>query len=532
MHLFQASGVVLGFSALVLAALASAFTVDLLVLTSNRTGKEGYEEIGKKAYGNSAQVATVALIAVITWLVLIAYTVLIGDLLVPTFEYAGFHVGDTERKAIIIMAVILCAPMYFQRNLSALWFSGIVAIVSVAVSGSAIMYEAYKTIGTPSHIVYTEVGSHYIAHNLTNTGLKLFPDSLEDAVNVFPVFGVAFLCHFNILPINSEIQRPTRQRIRTVITNTIGLCTVVYILVGFSGMIFAGRYTCGNILLNFSPKDTLIAVARVCLSITLMCSYPMLVVPCRTSFQRLYMLVTAPSEPIQDLSQPLNQGNDGEDEEDEIVQGVLQGDPTSPGGIDSDEGFSPSLGEETPDSKSRVFVYEEQFKEGGQVTLNRVDSFRKSVLHNYGAEESGEFSTGRHVTNTLCVVLTSMVVALYLEAVMVVWTVMGATACFMIAFILPCLFYLKLTSQATSKQDSPNPNINTPTLTLTSTLNLTLSLTLTQATSNQDNTSYFSAGKIRRGIARFLLYVSCFSSFVCTIMVCIQVKNGIKSCPE
>jgi len=76
-----ASGMFLGGLALILSAIANAFTVDLLVVLSQSTGCQNYEAIGRKAFGRSAQIITMLLISLLTWLALIAYAVLIGDLL-------------------------------------------------------------------------------------------------------------------------------------------------------------------------------------------------------------------------------------------------------------------------------------------------------------------------------------------------------------------------------------------------------------------------------------------------------------------
>jgi len=517
----QGSGMILGGIALLLSALAAAFTIDLLVLASNRTGTDGYEAIGKKAFGSRAQLATVSLIAVLTWLVLVAYTVLLGDLLVPTVEFAGWAPGDSGRRLIIIVVVVVLAPMYLQRSLSALWFGGIVAIVAVGVAGGSIIYRAFHTLDATSHIVWTEEQSHFISHNVSHTPLKLYPDSWQDFLNVFPVFGVSFLCHFNILPINGEIRRPTQQRLRSVIARTMGLCTVVYFLVGYSGMIYAGRYTCGNILLNYSPHDELMVVARVFLAITLMCSYPMLVLPCRSSFARLILLLQEPASTLADevahendlietLSSPLHEGEGfgfGGLESPLRWEGEQQEGDQEAGGLKRDEG----QGETQPLDASRggggrnpgeIYVYRQRIESfTGELTLSRVDSFRRSFAY-----ETDEMSSTKFGWYTAAVVSSTMTVALFLDAVMVVWTIMGATACFLISFILPCLFFLKLSTV------TPGPG--TPEW-----INRT--------------TGQWTSGCLRRACARVLLGVSVVASVVCTVMVVKKISGGnMSACPS
>jgi len=76
-------------------------------------------------------------------------------------------------------------------------------------------------------------------------------------------------------------------RVRCVFNSTMFVGTCIYLLVGFVGYAHAGEYTCGNILLNFSPDDKVMGVARGALSISMLCTYPLILLPCRNSFSRL-----------------------------------------------------------------------------------------------------------------------------------------------------------------------------------------------------------------------------------------------------
>merc|ERR1719223_934369 len=70
----------------------------------------------------------------------------------------------------------------------------------------------------------------------------------------------------------------------------IGFCCLVYLAVGIFGILYAGPYTKGNILLNFSPDDGLINIGRFGLALTVIFSTPLLVVPCRKAMERCVQL--------------------------------------------------------------------------------------------------------------------------------------------------------------------------------------------------------------------------------------------------
>ena len=58
--------------------------------------------------------------------------------------------------------------------------------------------------------------------------LRWLPASAEDVFYAFPLFAVAFLCHFNVLPIHAELLQPTRKRLSRVFQLTMAICSVFY----------------------------------------------------------------------------------------------------------------------------------------------------------------------------------------------------------------------------------------------------------------------------------------------------------------
>ena len=131
-----------------------------------------------------------------------------------------------------------------------------------------------------------------------------------------------------------------------------------------------------------------------------------------------------------------------------------------------------------------VYVYNRAHD--GQLVL--VDSYRPKD------EQIGavvEESPLKHSLWTVGLIASSLLIAVMLQAVMVVWSVMGATVCFMVAFVLPTSYYLKL---------APNRS--------------------------------GTMGAVRRGVARFLLGLSLLACVGCTTITIMKVIDGTHSCPK
>jgi len=235
--------------------------------------------------------------------------------------------------------------------------------------------------------------------------IRYFPTSWFDALNVFPVFGVCFLCHFNVLPIHTELQGPTRSHMRLVVKYTMALCTSLYFVTGVLGYFWSYSQTCGNILLNFSPDDILISIGRVCLSLTLLFSFPLLVLPCRNAMHNLISVISSKRRRKRRSSVTTHDGGAGKRQ-----------------------------------NETRIYVYHES-------PQNEMIEFDSFIMKDKKSIKIQPLSTSRLLTLTTLVLLSALATGCFLSSVLIVWTIMGATVSFMIAYIFPSVIYLKLRSK-------------------------------------------------------------------------------------
>ena len=66
------------------------------------------------------------------------------------------------------------------------------------------------------------------------------------------------------------------------------ICLVSYIAIGVCGYITFGSNTAGNILDNYGDHDLLALIARLCLSVALVFSTPLVLFACRRSILTLF----------------------------------------------------------------------------------------------------------------------------------------------------------------------------------------------------------------------------------------------------
>merc|ERR1711933_156790 len=76
-------------------------------------------------------------------------------------------------------------------------------------------------------------------------------------------------------------------RMRNVLIAVVVSCFLLYSTISFFGYFYAFRYTCGNILLNYRQDDPVVTFGRMCLGFVILFTFPLLILPARTSLHNI-----------------------------------------------------------------------------------------------------------------------------------------------------------------------------------------------------------------------------------------------------
>lgn len=102
-----------------------------------------------------------------------------------------------------------------------------------------------------------------------------------------PIFSMALSCQMQTFEIYESLPTQTIKKMNYIIKYGTGICTVVYICVGFFGYVaFFDQHFSGNILLSLSPSlaSDIIQMGFV---LTVAVSFPLVIFPCRASLYSL-----------------------------------------------------------------------------------------------------------------------------------------------------------------------------------------------------------------------------------------------------
>lgn len=239
---------------------------------------------------------------------------------------------------------------------------------------------------------------HHAVTEPTSKPILLWTSSMSDVLFAFPMINLSFLCVFNVLPVQAALMQPNRRRMQHVIDGALGTAFVIMVPFGICGYLYAGGHTSGNILNNITASgnwrtggmgDWFFFLGRLGCGITLTLAMPLMVLPCRESLlEILDVAVNGPHVVIPREEIPLILPNS--ENAASIKFEILES--------------------ENPSAKQR--------------RLDRNPWIR--YLATFG------------------IITTCYLVSIRVPGVDVVWSLVGSSMAFLIAFILPSLCYLKI----------------------------------------------------------------------------------------
>ncbi|KAL7527691.1 hypothetical protein ACHAXR_004967 [Thalassiosira sp. AJA248-18] len=243
-------------------AAATDLSLYLLVSCSRRCGSRTFGGVARSAYGSSLELFTTCVVFFIVGCIIIGLMILNKGIWSPIAvvgmaylyqEEAGEEDGSTttfQDAIVLLLLLILMMPFLLKRDLTSLRHTCYIGFFSIAILCIAMAYRALEKN------LRAEPGTF-------STNVKWMATNIADVLNALPIILLAFLCSFNIISVSCSLVNPTRDRVKTVIHESVFLSFFLMYVFGLAGYLFAYDDTDGNILLCFDPKDPVIFLGRI-----------------------------------------------------------------------------------------------------------------------------------------------------------------------------------------------------------------------------------------------------------------------------
>ena len=284
------------------------------------------------------------------------------------------------------------APFLTDRHFWVTAFMLVVIPLSYLRRLDSLKYTSVIALISISYLVILVVYHFSVSDTLPSTGyatpLRIFHwRGPVAALSSFPVIVFAYTCHQNMFSILNEISNNSHFRTTTVIIASIGTAGAIYVLVAITGYLSFGNEVGGNIVAQYAPSVSA-TIGRAAIVVLVMFSYPLQVHPCRASVDAVLKW-----RPSQALKSKLSSRN------------------TS---------TTASLHDASPP--------------------------RTTPLLPTGVKRNTDLSETRFAAITTIIIILSYIVAMTVSSLEAVLAYVGSTGSTSISFILPGLFYYKISS--------------------------------------------------------------------------------------
>ncbi|RMX84439.1 hypothetical protein D0869_04574, partial [Hortaea werneckii] len=391
-HAMANMGITLGVFVICWAGLTSGFGLYLQTRCARYLdrGRSSFFALSQITYPNAAMVFDAA-IAIKCFGVGVSYLIIIGDLMPGVVKGLVADSGDA-------------AAYLFERRFWVTAFMLVVIPLSFLRRLDSLKYTSVLALTAIAYLIVLVVYHFAAGDTLAEKGevnLIKWQGIIPTLAN-FPVIVFAYTCHQNMFSILNEIKNPTHVRTTSVIVASIGTAASVYVLVAITGYLSYGNNVIGNIVAQYAPSVAA-TIARLAIVIMVGLSYPLQVHPCRAS-----------------------------------LDAVSRWRPQSSRASSSDR--SPN-----DISPSRASLL------GGSNGGANNTTTSKLTPSPSNRPRPDEMSELRFACLTTCIIICSYLVAMTVSSLDKVLAYVGSTGSTSISFILPGLFYYKI-----SAPDSPH----------------------------------------------------------------------------
>lgn len=410
------SGILGGIGLLILGSLSTYFSIHLLIEASHATQCRGYEAMGMRCFGSLMSYLIETCILVFCFGCAVAYIIAVGDILEQTvLLILPMHNLITRQSLMVLFWATIMFPLSLLQRMNSLRYISFIGTTSIFILIFAVVFHSIQYLKQDHQS--NEIDSFHI---------KLWPDSLQDLLRAFPIMMFAFGCQINVFAIYSELSTPSPSQMSTVTFYTVLLCFVGYSLIGIFGYLNFRENTQEDVLSNYcliDNPDVMMSIAFSFIILALTFSYPMNVLPSRATLHIISKRISMSILPTKDEHIMIN-NSDNKCNKDFIIPSSL---------------YEPIMEMEAPTEEETDT--EDTFLEEDQTQISLfTDSSNQEDSHPH-VEDETKLSTIRNFMLTSFISGSSLLIAIYVPDISLIFGLMGSSASSVICYITPAMFY-------------------------------------------------------------------------------------------
>lgn len=236
-----------------------------------------YEDLGYYCYGFLASFMVKICVVLINFGACVGYLVILGSLLRPLVQTFAANSWLDQEYALIMIISVPVISLGLLKHMADFKFISYMSI-STVLAFLLFVFLSWKTGVTKSS------GHVQLA--------KFTPSILR----VVGVVMFSYSCHTSCCAINQDYDEEGQKEVSTGIILSVIICASIYSLTGIFGYLSFLDNTAGNMLRSYD-KSWYNLVFTFIYCITIFVTYPLVLFPCRVSFENLLKSLLSPCTP-------------------------------------------------------------------------------------------------------------------------------------------------------------------------------------------------------------------------------------------
>lgn len=261
---FYKCGIALTIFIVIVLAILTARTLDLLWICSRKSGSNTFGGVVRVSFGHRAHWMSSVFLFVYLLLMLVNYMMAARDVWVPIVQ--RYLLPDASPFLIMFWMQFALIPCYWQHNLHYLWLPVWIGLLSLIASFVILCYKANT-------------------YHLEMRDLKSLPDTLDDSVSGLNHMLLHTAASFNILYLQAGLRSPSQRRMRNVVRHGIFAAAVIAVAIGLAGsrLFMASGEVVDNFLDHPYLADNMTAhpALHVATGLAIYLAMPLILIPCR-----------------------------------------------------------------------------------------------------------------------------------------------------------------------------------------------------------------------------------------------------------
>ncbi|XP_062851763.1 probable sodium-coupled neutral amino acid transporter 6 [Trichomycterus rosablanca] len=284
---------IVGFSILLLLVSSlAAYSIHLLLSVCDQTGLKSYEALGERAFNKAGQILVACTILIQNIGAMASYMFILKMELPPTIS--GFLKAEDsgawyENGVVVLILVTVCVvlPLALLPKIGFLGYSSSLSFFFMLFFAAVVVVKKWSI---PCPLPSNSTVSMISNSSVSDCRAHLFIFSRKSAYAV-PTMAFSFLCHTAILPIYTELHRPTKRRMQNIANVSISLSFLVYLVSAVFGYLTFYSQVDSELLRGYDvylPRDVVVMVVRLAILLAVLLTVPLIHFPARKALLTLF----------------------------------------------------------------------------------------------------------------------------------------------------------------------------------------------------------------------------------------------------